>query len=283
MTFSFFDGGSDVAALNASVADDASRDAQTVPSSTSTAEERLQMASGIGGAGTNNMDYLALGRDAVRLVKSSRAGRAADPLFATACLRLRALAKVENDTAKRLQRWYHRVLELRQWLPQMAKKVQERKMKRAATRIQSRVARGPQARRYVAHRRVEWTIASRKFRRLAETIWPGERKAPSRGRGGKCEEEEGGGNIARKKKKVAALKRKTNRGKIDGKTLRGEGIESEGVHGGGELEQNVEHDRSDDEFLAAVAESSTGGDEALPPDIPGESSKPPGTSGHRKE
>ena len=62
--------------------------------------------------------------------------------------------------------------------------------------------------------------------------------------------------------------------------MSGEGIESEGVHGG-ELEQNVEHDRSDDEFLTAVAESSTGVMRPCHP-ISQVRAQATGTSGHRK-
>ena len=159
----YFGDGKHVAALKASTG--STSDNVDKPLYLSAEKERLRMASGVGGAGTNKMDYLAIGRDAFRLVRSFRAGRAADPLFATASMRLRALVKLEAETATRLQRWYHRILELRAWLPKMAKKVHDRKMRKAAIKLQSRIVRGPQARRKVSQRRDKWTKAACKIQR----------------------------------------------------------------------------------------------------------------------
>jgi hypothetical protein len=62
---------------------------------------------------TTPMDYLAIGQHAIRLVTSKRRGRAADPVYVSAQLRLSALAKIEHHTATGLQRWYRHVMDLR--------------------------------------------------------------------------------------------------------------------------------------------------------------------------
>merc|ERR1711865_488598 len=94
------------------------------------------------------MDYLSLGKDSIRLVSSKRKGRAADPVYASVLLRLDALKKLEHRTSKRIGRWYRNVVNMRVWLPKLQKKAQDRKKKRAVTRIQ-RVTRGILARNHV--------------------------------------------------------------------------------------------------------------------------------------
>ena len=96
---------------------------------------------------TTPMDYLAIGQHAIRLVTSKRRGRAADPVYVSAQLRLSALAKIEHHTATGLQRWYRHLIDLRVWLPALQQKANDRRDYRAALRIQK-----------VMRRRLAWRL-----------------------------------------------------------------------------------------------------------------------------
>lgn len=96
---------------------------------------------------TTPMDYLAIGQHAIRLVTSKRRGRAADPVYVSAQLRLSALAKIEHHTATGLQRWYRHLMDLRVWLPALQQKANDRRDYRAALRIQG-----------VMRRRLAWRL-----------------------------------------------------------------------------------------------------------------------------
>merc|ERR1711865_77308 len=79
----------------------------------------------------------SLGKDAIRLVSSKRRGRIVDPVYISVELRLSSLIKLESIKATRLQRWYRNLIDMRVWLPQLQKKAQDRKERRASTRIQT--------------------------------------------------------------------------------------------------------------------------------------------------
>ena len=211
------------------------------------------------------MDYLALGKDAVRLVASKRRGRAADPVFVSVQLRLASLLKIEYLKATRLQRWYRNIIDMRIWLPRLQKKAQERKEKRASTRIQTAVRKklaekhinGPHG------RREQYTTAANKMQRAGREFVLRTREREARLAREKKEleikekaEQKRLKKQRLKKKKEAAAAR--NKAKKNGKNRSSDA--DEGAVGG----EGEEDD--DDDFLMQGAANQGNGDFAMPGD-----------------